>query len=142
MPEAQTTQDATIIQSDSQQSLLDNTNAMEFLSDTIRDLSTSLAKIAHMLTQQYEQDDFYEPIRLYQSVEWTLDKHGRRFALIFAPVALASITINAQGVTGTVTIPAGWSCLNEPDRTVFTPPAGMSQLVLVKYSNWWSGSAA
>lgn len=142
MPDTLIANDAAIISADTQMSLLALTGQYATTLQTLNDICTDLKKVVHMLAEEYEQDDFYEPIRLLANLEWTLDKHGRRFALLFTPVSLTSIAFSFQGVTGTMTYAAGWSLLNEPDRAIFTPPAGMNQVVLLKYTNWFSGSAA
>lgn len=141
MPETLTANDAAIIRSDVMTSLATLTSQYSNVLDTINDLCVDVKKLVHMLAEQYEQDDFYEPIHLVANLEWTLDKHGRRYALLFTPVSLTSIAFSFQGVTGTMTYAAGWSLMNEPDRAIFTPPAGMNQVVLLKYTNFYSGSA-
>lgn len=142
MAEALTANDATIIRSVSQTDLDTLTAQYRGVLDTINDLCVDVKKLVQMLAEQYEQDDFYEPLHLVANLEWTLDKHGRRFALIFTPNSLTSIAFSFQGVTGTMTYAAGWSLMNEPDRAIFTPPAGMNQVVLLKYTNFYSGSTA
>jgi len=143
MPETVTANDATIIHDDVNTALATLAASQNSLATTLQNTQQALAEITHMLTKQFEQHDFVETKQLNANQEFTLDKHGRRWVLIFTPIALASITINIQGVTGSITIPAGWSALNEPDRTILTPPSTFtSQLVVMKYTNFWSGSAA
>jgi hypothetical protein len=142
MPEALTAQDATIITEDVQQSLTALAAQYDDLNSTITDLCRDVKKLVHMLAEQYEQDDVYEPLHLKAALEWNLDKHGRRYALLFTPNSLTGIVFSMLGVTGTMTLAAGWSLLNEPDRTIYTPPAGMDQLCVLKYTNFFSGSAA
>lgn len=142
MAETMTVDDQTIIVDDVKTAIKGLSASQDSLAKVLYDTRASLEKITHMLTEQLEQGDYYETLQLSANLEWTLDKHGRRYALVFTPTALSTIAARILGVTGTVTIPAGWSCLNDPNGTVFIPPSGMSQLIVLKYTNFFSGSAA
>lgn len=109
--------------------------------DVLRQINAGIASLVHMQTKEYELTELIEQRTLTAS-EMILDRKGRRYLVIWSPVAVTGCALNLWGITGyTFTLAAGWNVVNAPDRSILTGPASGSQLIIIKCTNWFQGSA-
>lgn len=98
-----------------------------------------LSAMRLMLAKAFEQPDEDEWITL-TTREYTMRRKGRRYLGVFVPVAVTGINFNVQGVAFQYNLAAGWNPLNLPEGSVMAMPLG-TQIMLVRWSNWFIGSA-
>jgi hypothetical protein len=55
-------------------------------------------------------------------------------------VAITGVVFSVQGVAFTFNFAAGWNALSLPEGSTMVMPSG-SQIMLVRWSNWFIGSA-
>ena len=98
-----------------------------------------LTAIRLMLAKEIEQPDEDEWITL-TTREYSMRRRGRRYLSVFVPVAVTGVVFNVQAVGFTYNFAAGWNSLTLPEGSTMTMPSG-SQIMLVRWSNWFMGSA-
>lgn len=99
----------------------------------------NLTAIRLMLAKEVEQPDEDEWITL-TTREYTMRRRGRRYLSVFSPVAITGVVFSVQGVAFTFNFAAGWNALSLPEGSTMVMPSG-SQIMLVRWSNWFIGSA-
>lgn len=99
----------------------------------------ALDAIRLMLAKEIEQPDEDEWITL-TTREYSMRRRGRRYLSVFSPVAITGLLFSVQGTAFVYNFAAGWNPLNLPEGSVVAMPTG-SQIMLVRWSNWFTGSA-
>jgi hypothetical protein len=107
----------------------------------LAEINAGIQGLIHLLRPTYDVKDKTETAYLGQNMPYRIDRHGRRYALLFTPAAITGITTNILGHSGSLSLPAGWTVLNEPDGATLTM-TGTSATVIIRYTNWLSGSSA
>ena len=107
--------------------------------DRLDRIEGDLTAMRLMLAKMLEQPDEDEWITL-TTREYSMRRRGRRYLNIFVPVAVTGLNFSVQGVAFTYNLVAGWNVIALPDGATVAMPSG-TQIMLIRLSNWYYGSA-
>lgn len=103
--------------------------------DTLERTREAAEGARHMLARQYELPDEVYGATL-NALEIKLLRNGRHYLFVFSPNPVSGCTLNMVGVVMTFNLAAGWNLINAPDGSLLSAPAGTSQVILLKRTNW------
>ena len=111
------------------------------IGQVLNNIQATLQGISHMLSKEYLLEDIYTNVTLTAN-ELRLDRQGRRFLVIFTPVAINNVPVNVLGIRGyTVSFGVGWTIINLPDGSIIQAPAATNQPIMIKATNWVESGA-
>lgn len=106
----------------------------------LHQIRAELMAIKLMLAKEMEQPE-EDTTTTLTNVEIRLQRNGRRFVLIFTPVGIMNVLFNTLGIAFTYTLLPGWNIINLPDGTFMSGPPGTKQVIIIRQTNWYNGSA-